>query len=116
MSGELAPPRGPRAPHPLLRGLVADYQGYHHSGLAPGVHHGLPALGLTLIVAFDEPIDVGWRSDPASRGKHWAMVSGLHVDPALIHHTGFQHGVQLDLTPLGARVLLGVPAGALAVL
>lgn len=42
------------------------------------------------------------------------MLSGLHAEPALIHHTGFQHGVQLALTPLGSRVLLGAPAAALA--
>lgn len=103
-----------RAPHPLLRDLVADYHGYRYDGLAPGVHHGLPSLTLTVVVAFDEPLDVGWRNDPGSRGLHWSMLSGLHAEPALIHHTGFQHGVQLGLTPRGARVLLGAPAGALA--
>lgn len=108
------PARGHRAPHPALRGLVTDYHGYFHDSLPPGVHHGLPSTTLTVVVSFDEPLDVGWQSDPASRGRHWAMVSGLHAEPALIHHTGRQHGVQLALTPLGARVLLGAPAGALA--
>lgn len=103
-----------RAPHPALRGLVTDYHGYRYDALAPGVHHGLPSSTLTMVVSFDEPLDVQWGSDPGSRGQHWAMVSGLHPEPALIHHSGFQHGVQLALTPLGARVLLGAPAGALA--
>jgi AraC-like DNA-binding protein len=103
-----------RAPHPGLRGLVTDYHGYFHDGLPAGIHHGLPSSTLTVVVAFDEQLDVGWRSDPASRGRHWAMLSGLHSGPALIHHTGFQHGVQLALTPLGARVLLGAPAAAFA--
>lgn len=103
-----------RAPHPALRGLVADYHGYLLDGMAAGVHHGLPSSTLTVVFAFDEPLDVGWQSDPGSRRRHWALVSGLHAGPALIHHTGFQHGVQLALTPHGARVLLGVPAGALA--
>ena len=101
-------------PHPALRGLVTDYHGYFHDSLPPGVHHGLPTTTLTVVVSFDQPLDVGWQSDPASRGRHWAMVSGLHTEPALIHHTGHQHGIQLALTPLGARVLLGAPAGALA--
>lgn len=103
-----------RAPHHALRGLVTDYHGYFHDSLSPGVHHGLPSSTLTVVVSFDEPLDVEWQSDPASRGRHWAMVSGLHAEPALIHHNGHQHGVQLALTPLGARVLLGAPAGALA--
>ncbi len=109
---ERAPRR--RAPHPALRELVTDYHGYFHDSLAPGVHHGLPSTSLTVVVAFDEPLDVAWQSDPGSRGQHWAMLSGLHTDPALIHHHGFQHGIQLALTPLGARALLGAPAGALA--
>jgi AraC-like DNA-binding protein len=103
-----------RAPHPALRGLVTDYHGYYHDSLPPGVHHGLPSRTLTVIVAFDEPVDVAWQADPGSRGQHWSMVSGLHAAPALIHHAGFQHGVQLALTPLGSRVLLGAPAAALA--
>jgi AraC-like DNA-binding protein len=103
-----------RAPHPALRGLVTDYHGYFHDGMPAGIHHGLPSSTLTVVFAFDEPLDVGWQSEPGSRGRHWAMLSGLHVGPALIHHTGFQHGVQLALTPRGARALLGVPAGALA--
>lgn len=106
--------RARRAPHPALRGLVTAYHGYFHRGMAAGVHHGLPSSSLAVVIAFDEQLDVGWHGDPASRGRHWSLVSGLHVRPALIHHTGFQHGVQLGLTPLGARVLLGVPAAALA--
>jgi AraC-like DNA-binding protein len=103
-----------RAPHPALRGLVEEYHGYHHAGLPAGTHHGLPSSTLTVIVAFDEPVDVAWADDPASRDRHWMMVSGLHTTPALIRHTGFQHGIQLALTPRGARQLLGLPAGALA--
>ena len=40
----------------------------------------------------------------------WSTVSGLHAHPAEIHHDGHQRGLQLALTPAGARALLGVPA------
>lgn len=110
----MLPARERRTPHPALRGLVTDYHGYFYDSLPAGVHHGLPSTTLTVVVSFDEPLDVAWQSDPATRGRHWAMVSGLHAEPALIHHDGHQHGVQLSLTPLGARALLGAPAGALA--
>jgi AraC-like DNA-binding protein len=69
---------------------------------------------LTLVIAFDQPINVGWLDDPASRGRHWALASGMSTRPVGIHHDGTQHGIQLDLTPAGARALLGVPAAALA--
>lgn len=103
-----------REPHAALRGLVAPYHGYHYAGLEPGVHHGLPEAALTFVIAFDEPLDVGWLGSPASRGRHWTLASGLHTVPALIRHDGTQHGIQLALTPTGARAVLGVPAGALA--
>ncbi|MEL7209332.1 MAG: helix-turn-helix domain-containing protein, partial [Actinomycetota bacterium] len=38
---------------------------------------------------------------------------GLHAAPATIRHDGNQFGIQLGLTPLGARALLGVPPSAL---
>ncbi len=104
------PPR--RTPHPALRGLVA-LTGYHARMAAPGVHHGLPSTALTAILAFDEPIDVSWPHD-RERGRHRAMVSGLHAGPALIHYDRVQHGIQLDVTPFGARALLGVTAASLA--
>ncbi len=102
-----------RAPHPLLQGFVTDYYGYHFDGLEPGVHHGLPGTSLTVVIAFDEPLDVQWAQDATSRTKTWALTSGLHDAPALIHHDGFQHGIQFGLTPAGARQLLGLPAAAL---
>jgi AraC-like DNA-binding protein len=97
-----------------LRGLVSAYHGYHYRLQAAGVHHGLPTTALTVVIAFDQPIDVGWLDDPSSRGRHWALASGMSVRPAGIHHAGTQHGIQLDLSPSGARALLGVPASALA--
>jgi AraC-like DNA-binding protein len=103
-----------RVPEPRLRDLVTVYHGYRYTGLAPGVHHGLPSTELTVVIALDEPLDVGWAADESTRGRYWAMTSGLHDRPALIRHHGSQHGIQLGLTPLGARALLGVPAAGLA--
>ncbi|HOA58762.1 MAG TPA: hypothetical protein PKI09_12305, partial [Dermatophilaceae bacterium] len=97
-------------PHPALRPFVNAYVGYRHQG-APAVHHGVAGPSATVILAFDEPIDTAWKDDPASRGEHWRLASGLHTRPALIHTGGSQHGIQLDLTPLGVRALLGLPVG-----
>lgn len=102
-----------RAPHPLLRRMVTPYHGYHYAGMDPGIHHGLPSTTLTVVIAFDEPLDVAWAHDDASRVKQWATAAGLHDGPALIRHDGHQHGVQFDLTPHGARSILGMPAGEL---
>ena len=50
---------------------------------------------------------------PATR-SYDALVGGLHATPAHVVHPGRQSGVQLTVTPLGARALLGLPAAALA--
>lgn len=100
-------------PHPALRPYVNAYVGYLHHG-APGIHHGVAGPSATLILAFQEPLDAAWKDDPDSRTRHWRMASGLHTQAALIHTGGPLHGIQMDLTPLGARALLGLPVGALA--
>ena len=81
---------------------------------APGVHRGLPSTSLTLVLPVGEPLVVAWAGDGSSRRPRWSTVSGLHAHPAEIHHDGHQRGLQLALTPAGARALLGVPAPALS--
>ncbi|MGH3910199.1 MAG: helix-turn-helix domain-containing protein [Pseudonocardiaceae bacterium] len=102
-------------PRPQLTPLVAGYTGYRIEGAEPGVHRGLPSRHLTFIVTLDGTVDLAAMPDPAQPPASFAaLVGGLHCAPARISHNGHQHGIQLALTPLGARVLLGVPAGELA--
>lgn len=102
-------------PRPALRPLVSGYTGYRIEGAAPGVHRGLPARALTFIVTLDATVDLAAMPDPRQAPASFtALVGGLHSAPALIRHDGHQHGIQAGLTPLGARTLLGVPAGELA--
>jgi len=102
-------------PAPGLRSLIANYIGYHLRGYEAGVHRGLPGRQLTFIISLDGPVEMAELPHPA-RGPEsmTAFVGGLAAAPALIRHDGSQFGVALELTPLGARTLFGVPAGALA--
>lgn len=100
-------------PHLALRPYVDTYVGYHDRMDPQSVHHGLPSPRLTVILAFDEPLDTGWVSTPERHERFWTLASGLHPEPALIRTHGHQHGIQLSLTPLGCRVLLGLPASAI---
>lgn len=102
-----------RAPHPALAPYVTSLVAYDVAMGPPGVHRGLPSTALTFVLPVDEPLDVGWAADPSSRRRRWSVLSGLHVGPASIHHDGHQSGIQLGLTPAGARVLLGLPSAAL---
>lgn len=102
-------------PRPQLRSLVAGYHGYRVEGAEPGVHRGLPSRHLTFIVTLDGTVDLAATPDPAQPPASFTtLAGGLHAGPVLISHDGRQHGIQLSLTPLGARVLLGLPAGELA--
>ncbi|MGY2065881.1 helix-turn-helix domain-containing protein [Blastococcus sp. SYSU DS0619] len=102
-------------PHPALRPYVAAAVGYRHEGLPPGEHLGLPSPWLTVILALDEPLGMAAHPDPAQApGRYDTVVGGLHTRPARIVHPGRLVGLQLSLTPVGARALLGCPAGALA--
>ncbi|MGH3765932.1 MAG: helix-turn-helix domain-containing protein [Pseudonocardiaceae bacterium] len=102
-------------PRPRLAPLVAGYTGYRIEGAQPGVHRGLPSRHLTFIVTLHGTVDLAAMPDPTQPpGSFTTLAGGLHSAPALISHDGHQHGIQLHLTPLGARVLLGVPAAELA--
>ncbi len=102
-------------PVPPLRPYAQSYTGYRDVGLAPAVHRGLPSPHLTLIFTLDDPLVLAQHVDPAQPpGAYWSLLGGLHTTPALITHDGRQSGVQVALNPLGARELLGLPAGEIA--
>jgi len=103
------------APAAPLRGLVGCYSGYRQRGVPATRHRGLPSPWLTLILTLDEPLSIASHPDPAAvPGDFPTLLGGLHTTPALIDVPGRQSGVQIALSPLGARVLLGLPAGELA--
>jgi AraC-like DNA-binding protein len=102
-------------PPPALRPFVVWYSGFRQTGLPPGRHRGLPSPYLTLIVTLDDPLTVAAHPDPRQpASRHEVLVGGLHTAPAVVTHDGRQSGIQLGVTPPGARALLGVPAAELA--
>ncbi|MEO3784515.1 helix-turn-helix transcriptional regulator [Actinocorallia sp. B10E7] len=76
----------------------------------PRVHRGVPSPWLTMVVTFGDPIRVVEGSGVRELG---VVLGGLHTEPVMIAHEGYQTGIQVGLSPLGARSLLGVPAGEL---
>ena len=102
-----------RVPAPALRGVIDAYVGYRIAG-RPGVHRGLPSRHLTLIISIGEPIDVVAQTDPhQAPGRYRFVAGGLQARPALIAVPAVQEGVAVELTPLGCRALLGMPAAEL---
>jgi AraC-like DNA-binding protein len=103
----------PPVPHDL-RPLVRGWTGYRYRDLEPGSHLGLPSPGLTIVISLGPPTALAATPDPAQGPEAFgALVGGLHTRPAVITYDTEMAGTQLDLTPQGARTLLGLPAGAL---
>jgi len=104
-----ARPRGP------LRRYVREHHGYRQRGVEPAQHLGMPSPYLTVIFTLGEPLEIARHVDlQQSPGMYSAMIGGLHSSPALVVHDGAQSGIQLQMSPLAARPLAGLPAGELA--
>ncbi len=98
-----------------LRPFIDYYSGYRQAGVEPALHRGLPSPYLTVIFTLHEPLVITEHPDPRqSASVHVTLAGGLHTTPALVTHEGRQSGIQLAMSPLGARMLLGVPAAELA--
>jgi AraC-like DNA-binding protein len=100
-----------RPPAPALAGFVAGtYCGWSET-MAPGpIRRELPTTKVPLIFNFGAPYRVGGPGAPIERADvQGSFVAGLYDCFAETQATGPTAGVQVDLTPLGAVRLLGVP-------
>lgn len=95
-----------RRPHPALRGLVRAYYGYSERTPGPVRRRELPG-GRAVLVVGATPLSV--RDGDGPWNRFVSFVSGMHTVPAATGHEGAMAGLEAVLTPLGARVLLGVP-------
>jgi AraC-like DNA-binding protein len=100
---------------PALAGLVAGVVGM--SERAPGVVRRRQPAGslLPLVLSFGERLEIDALSDGTGAGRSYgSFVSGFSTGHASTHFDGGQDCVQVYLTPLGVRRVLGVPGGELA--
>ncbi|MET0900871.1 MAG: helix-turn-helix domain-containing protein [Mycobacterium sp.] len=95
-------------PHPSLRGVVLRYEGYREKSTHPVVFRELPCSFVPIII----DLDAGWTINDALR-LH-SFIAGITDSLVLVRHEGSARCLQVDLTPLGARRLLGLPMHELA--
>lgn len=101
-------------PHAGLAGLVVSYTGTILSGFSPGIHIGTPGLTVPLILTLrDQPVLQLRTLDDRHPQAYTTLVSGLHLAPVLIDHASTAATLSIQLTPRGARELLGAPAAEL---
>ncbi len=94
-------------PDPRLRGVVLGYSGYVERVGVPFSRLEVACTFVPIILSFGPEI----RVDGA---RHRSFVAGLVDRATVTEHGGEQHGVQIDLTPIGARRLLGLPMDEIA--
>jgi hypothetical protein len=101
-------------PMSRLRGLVCDYEGYMESGAsAPVLRQQVPTPRIPLIVNFGAPWNVAEAEDGAPR-SHDSFIAGLGERSSFVAAAGSASCIQVNLTPLGAFMFLGLPMHELA--
>jgi AraC-like DNA-binding protein len=98
-------------PHPSLRDVVLRYAGYEERTTLPVIFRELPCTFVPIII----DLDVGWTVTYGQRPlRLGSFIAGITDGPVLVGHDGSARCLQVDLTPLGARRLVGVPMSELA--
>jgi len=103
------------APHPSLRGVVLRYEGFAERGSDPVTFRELPCTFVPIII----DLDAGWTVAHREHARTTPLrlnsfVAGITDGPVLVGHRGSATCLQVDLTPLGARRLIGMPMSELA--
>ena len=102
-------------PAPALAGIVRRYCGYRERTAGPLRRRELPGAQMVLIVDLGPTLAVLGRDRPERRDRFaGGFAAGLDDGPTLTETTGEMSGVQIDLTALGGRLLLGRQAAALS--
>src|SRR5215208_5886022 len=97
-------------PDPRLERMIRPFTGYVERAGARLVRAEYPHGNVTVILSFGPAIDF-----PGLAGaRPGSFASGLFTEPVLTGHDGFEQGVQLDLSPPLAGMVLGLPAAELA--
>ena len=97
------------APSPRLRGYVVMYEGYVERGAPVQVlRQQVPVAQLPLILNFGSP----WAASETPDGPHElhdSFFAGLFDRSTYVVPHGAASCAQVNLTPLGAHLLLGLP-------
>lgn len=95
-------------PAPALAGIVRRYCGYRERTAGPLRRRELPGAQVVLIVDLGPTLAVVDRARPERRDLFaGGFAAGLDDGPSITETAGAMSGVQVDLTALGGRLLLG---------
>jgi AraC-like DNA-binding protein len=96
-----------RPPHPALASHVRRYWGFLESSACPVRRREIPGQDVVAILSFGPSL----RVDDVPRTS---FIAGLTESSVVTEHEGVSHGLEVTFTPLGARMILGIPMHLLA--
>lgn len=101
-----------RRPSPALDPWVLDFCDYteHIRHSTPRIEQAAPLV--PVIINLGPPFRLG--SAETEGTLHGSFAAGLYDGPVISESTGASRCIQINLTPLGAGRLLGIPLGQLA--
>ncbi|MFI6588058.1 helix-turn-helix domain-containing protein [Embleya sp. NPDC050493] len=99
-----------RRPSRRLRAQVVMYRGHRTTGPGP-LRLTLPSATVTLILGWGDPLHLfhETRGGPAMRTTWHAMLAGLHASSIRGGYPGVAEAIEVEFTPLGAYMCLGLP-------
>ena len=104
-----------RDPHPLLQPHVRGYWGHVERTSVAMRRRELPTGDAVMIIGFGPSLRQLDPDDPSRIvSDSSAFVAGVHRASVVTEHDGESYGIDVVLTPLGARRIVGVPMHELA--
>ncbi|RUU00848.1 AraC family transcriptional regulator, partial [Mesorhizobium sp. USDA-HM6] len=102
-----------RKPAASLAGVVTDICGYRE--VWPGHFRIVEYASLTvpLVISFAEAFAIGLGRDPGDNDRFASFAADLYAGPVVIESFGGSCCIQVNFTPLGARLFFGLPMSEL---
>jgi len=98
-----------------LRPHVLGYCGYEEETIGFNRRRELPSGEVIVIIGLGPRLETTYPElSPARVEEHRSFVAGIHETHCLVGSPGAQAGIQVNLTPLGAHLLLATPMDELA--
>ncbi len=96
------------APTEALRGLVIRYAGFTERSQLALRRREMPTPVVTVILNLGTPLSVGIPGEPAEEHAN-GFLARVSPKPAVTAFIGTSSGIQIDLSPIAAQMLVGFP-------
>jgi AraC-like DNA-binding protein len=97
------------APDPRLGAYVSRYEGYVGRTADFGRRMEVPSTDVPFIINFGSFYIVSGPGNVAGPAAYGSFVAGMVDAHVIVESTGLNNGIQVNFTPIGAHLFLGMP-------